>query len=57
MLIFTDEQRERAGMKSLSKRSHCRQPLLVYPLIVSDDAVFGGLSRCVCCGPGYRYPG
>jgi hypothetical protein len=42
MLIFTDEQRERAGIKSLSKRcSHCRKPLLAYPLIVSDDAIFG----------------
>jgi hypothetical protein len=42
MLIFTDEQRERAGIKNLSKRcSHCHRPLLAYPLIVSDDAVFG----------------
>ena len=42
MLIFTDEQRERAGIKGLSKRcSHCHKPLLAYPLIVSDDAIFG----------------
>ncbi len=42
MLIFTDEQRELAGIKSLSKRCpYCRKPLRAYPLIVSDDAVFG----------------
>ncbi len=39
MLIFTDEQRLRAGIKSLSKRcSYCSQPLLEYPLIMNDDA-------------------
>jgi hypothetical protein len=39
MLIFTDEQRLRAGMKSLSKRcSYCSKPLSEYPLIMNDDA-------------------
>ena len=39
MLIFTDEQRERAGIKSLSKRCPCcAQPLAAYPLSLSDDA-------------------
>lgn len=42
MLIVNDDQRRRAGIKSLSKRcSYCQKPLLDYPLIVSDDAVFG----------------
>ncbi len=39
MLIFTDEHRKRAGIKSLSKRcSYCRKPLAQYPLIMNDDA-------------------
>ena len=39
MLIFTDEQRLRAGIKSLSKRcSYCCKPLSEYPLIMNDDA-------------------
>src|SRR5690348_12938729 len=42
MLIVNDDQRRRAGIKSLSKRcSYCHKPLLDYPLIISDDAVFG----------------
>ena len=41
MLIFTDEQRLRAGIKSLSKQCpYCRKPLAAYPLILSDDAGF-----------------
>jgi hypothetical protein len=41
MLIFTDEQRLRAGIKSLSKRCpYCRKALRTYPLILSDDAGF-----------------
>ncbi len=41
MLIFTEEQRLRAGIKSLSKRCpYCRKPLRAYPLILSDDAGF-----------------
>jgi hypothetical protein len=41
MLIFTDEQRRRAGIKSLSKQCpYCRKPLRAYPLILSDDAGF-----------------
>jgi hypothetical protein len=41
MLIFTDEQRKRAGIKSLSKRCpYCRKALKDYPLILSDDAGF-----------------
>ena len=39
MLIFNDEQRLRAGIRSLSKRcSYCSQPLSEYPLIMNDDA-------------------
>ena len=39
MLIFNDEQRLRAGVKSLSKRcSYCSKPLKEYPLIMNDDA-------------------
>ena len=39
MLIFTDEQRLRAGIKSLSKRcSYCCKSLSEYPLIMNDDA-------------------
>ncbi|MFL5592960.1 MAG: hypothetical protein ACJ8DI_35630 [Ktedonobacteraceae bacterium] len=39
MLIFNDEQRLRAGIKSLSKRcSCCGKALGAYPLILSDDA-------------------
>jgi len=41
MLIFTDEQRLRAGIKSLSKRCpYCSKPLATYSLILSDDAGF-----------------
>src|SRR5260370_42550511 len=41
MLIFTDEQRCRAGIKSLSKQCpYCRKALAAYPLILSDDAGF-----------------
>jgi hypothetical protein len=41
MLIFTDEQRLRAGIKSLSKQCpYCRKVLASYPLILSDDAGF-----------------
>ncbi len=41
MLIFNDEQRLRAGIKSLSKRcSYCCKALAAYPLILSDDAGF-----------------
>jgi hypothetical protein len=39
MLIFNDEQRLRAGIRSLSKRCpYCCKPLAAYPLILSDDA-------------------
>ena len=39
MLIFTDEQLRKAGIKSLSKRcSYCCKPLSEYPLIMNDDA-------------------
>jgi len=39
MLIFNDEQRRRAGIKSLSKQCpYCRKALAAYPLILSDDA-------------------
>ena len=39
MLIFTDEQLQSAGIRSLSKRcSYCSKPLKEYPLIMSDDA-------------------
>src|SRR5712672_2504733 len=39
MLIFNDEQRLRAGIKSLSKRCpYCSKALAAYPLILSDDA-------------------
>jgi hypothetical protein len=39
MLIFNDEQRLRAGIKSLSKRcSYCCKALSEYPLIMNDDA-------------------
>ena len=39
MLIFNDEQRLRAGIRSLSKRcSYCCKALAAYPLILSDDA-------------------
>lgn len=41
MLIFTDEQRRRAGIKSLLKQCpYCRKALAAYPLILSDDAGF-----------------
>jgi hypothetical protein len=41
MLIVNDEQRLRAGIKSLSKRcSYCSKPLKEYPLIMNDDAGF-----------------
>ncbi len=39
MLIFNDEQRLRAGIKSLSKQCpYCGKALAAYPLILSDDA-------------------
>ncbi len=39
MLIFNDEQRRSAGIKSLSKRCpYCCKALAAYPLILSDDA-------------------
>src|SRR5260221_11069734 len=39
MLIINDEQRLRAGIKSLSKRcSYCSKALSEYPLIMNDDA-------------------
>src|SRR5258708_35353889 len=39
MLIFNDEQRLRAGIRSLSKRCpYCCKALRAYPLILSDDA-------------------
>jgi hypothetical protein len=39
MLIFNDEQRLQAGIKSLSKRCpYCSKALAAYPLILSDDA-------------------
>ncbi len=39
MLIFNEEQRCRAGIKSLSKQCpYCRKALAAYPLILSDDA-------------------
>ena len=39
MLIFNDEQRLRAGIRSLSKRcSYCSKALKEYPLIMNDDA-------------------
>ncbi len=39
MLIVNDEQRLRAGIRSLSKRcSYCSKALAAYPLILSDDA-------------------
>jgi hypothetical protein len=39
VLIFNDEQRLRAGIKSLSKRCpYCSKALAAYPLILSDDA-------------------
>ena len=38
MLIVNDEQRLRAGIRSLSKRcSYCSKALAAYPLILSDD--------------------
>jgi hypothetical protein len=41
MLIITDEHRQQAGIKSLSKHcSYCRKPLAEYPLIMNDDAGF-----------------
>jgi hypothetical protein len=41
MLIINDEQRLRAGIKSLSKRcSYCSKALSEYPLIMNDDAGF-----------------
>jgi hypothetical protein len=41
MLIVNDEQRLRAGIRSLSKRcSYCCKPLSEYPLIMNDDAGF-----------------
>ncbi len=39
MLIVNDEQRLRAGIKSLSKQCpYCCKALAAYPLILSDDA-------------------
>ncbi len=39
MLIVNDEQRLRAGIRSLSKRCpYCCKALRAYPLILSDDA-------------------
>ncbi len=39
MLIVNDEQRLRAGIKSLSKRCpYCSKAEASYPLILSDDA-------------------
>jgi hypothetical protein len=39
MLIFNDEQRLRAGIRSLSKPcSYCSKALSEYPLIMNDDA-------------------
>ena len=39
MLIVNDEQRLRAGIRSLSKCcSYCSKALAAYPLILSDDA-------------------
>ena len=39
MLIFNDEQRLRAGIRSLNKHCpYCCKPLQAYPLILSDDA-------------------
>jgi len=39
MLIFNDEQRLRAGIRSLGKRCpYCSKALAAYPLILSDDA-------------------
>src|SRR5215471_7224437 len=39
MLIFNDEQRLRAGIRSLSKRCpYCSKALAAYPLILWDDA-------------------
>jgi hypothetical protein len=39
MLIVNDEQCQRAGIVSLSKRcSYCSKALAAYPLIVSDEA-------------------
>jgi hypothetical protein len=41
MLIVNDDQRKRAGIKSLSKHCpSCCKPLAGYPLILSDDAGF-----------------
>ena len=41
MLIFNDEQRLRAGIRSLSKQCpYCRKAEASYPLILSDDAGF-----------------
>ena len=41
MLIFNDEQRLRAGIRSLSKPcSYCSKALSEYPLIMNDDAGF-----------------
>jgi hypothetical protein len=39
MLIVNDEQRLRAGIRSLSKQcQYCSKALAAYPLILSDDA-------------------
>jgi hypothetical protein len=39
VLIVNDEQRLRAGIRSLSKRCpYCPKALAAYPLILSDDA-------------------
>jgi hypothetical protein len=41
MLIFNDEQRLRAGIRSLSKPcSYCSKALSEYPLIMNDDSGF-----------------
>jgi len=46
MLIFNDEQRLRAGMKSLSKRcSSCSKALSEYPLIMNCSSLLRGLSQ------------
>ncbi len=38
MLIVNEEQRLRAGIRSLSKRcSYCSKALAAYPLVLSDD--------------------
>jgi hypothetical protein len=51
MLIYSDEQRLRAGIRSLSKRCpYCSKALAAYPLILTDDA---GLAfyHAACAAP------